>query len=313
MSDPAGAAPGSGASAVPETAGAWLRRAREDAGLHIGALAVSLKVPVRKLEALESDRLDLLPDAVFARALAASVCRTLKLDAEPVLRLLPEQNKPRLQIDSRLAHAASFETPGMGSRLPLLSRLPRPVLAIAGLLLLAAAALLLFPVLEPGEPPAAPATQGSAAVEPATTMAPAEPRVAEPAAGGAQAANAANPAVTAPVASAPIAAAPVAVPASAPTAAADTATKPGVGQDAAPAAGLVVFKTRGTSWVEVTDAAGVVQLRKTMAGGETAAASGAVPLSVVVGRVDSTEVVVRGKILELGPLAKDNVARFQVK
>ena len=35
--------------------GAMLRQAREAAGLHIGALAVSLRVPVKKLEALEAD------------------------------------------------------------------------------------------------------------------------------------------------------------------------------------------------------------------------------------------------------------------
>ena len=45
------------------SAGALLRSAREAAGLHIAALAVSLKVPVKKLEALEQDRMDLLPDA----------------------------------------------------------------------------------------------------------------------------------------------------------------------------------------------------------------------------------------------------------
>ncbi|HPH15047.1 MAG TPA: helix-turn-helix transcriptional regulator, partial [Burkholderiaceae bacterium] len=67
------------------SAGALLRQAREAAGLHIAALAVSLKVPVKKLEALESDRLDLLPDAVFARALASSMCRALKIDAAPIL------------------------------------------------------------------------------------------------------------------------------------------------------------------------------------------------------------------------------------
>ena len=55
-----------GALAVPAgpavTAGSLLREARAAAGLHIAALAVSLKVPVRKLEALEADRLYLLPD-----------------------------------------------------------------------------------------------------------------------------------------------------------------------------------------------------------------------------------------------------------
>lgn len=71
------------------TAGAWLRNARQQRGLHIAALAVMLKVPQAKLEALEADRYDELPDATFARALATAVCRALKIDAGPVLALLP--------------------------------------------------------------------------------------------------------------------------------------------------------------------------------------------------------------------------------
>jgi cytoskeleton protein RodZ len=50
------------------TAGALLRDAREAAGLHIAALAVALKVPVAKLEALEADNFSALPDMVFVRA-----------------------------------------------------------------------------------------------------------------------------------------------------------------------------------------------------------------------------------------------------
>jgi cytoskeleton protein RodZ len=73
---------------VGDSAGARLRRAREQSGLHIAALAVTLKVPVKRLEALEADRYDLLPGPVFTRALAASVCRSLKLDAAAVLALL---------------------------------------------------------------------------------------------------------------------------------------------------------------------------------------------------------------------------------
>ena len=76
---------------------------------------------------------------------------------------------------------------------------------------------------------------------------------------------------------------------------------------------LVVFKAHGSSWVEVTDANGVVQLRKTMAAGDAVSASGTVPLSVIVGRVDSTEVLVRGKSFDLAASTKDNVARFQIK
>ena len=70
-------------AALPDdgpSAGALLRQAREEAGLHVATLAANLKVPVRKLEALEDDRYDLLGDAVFVRGLASSICRTLKVD-----------------------------------------------------------------------------------------------------------------------------------------------------------------------------------------------------------------------------------------
>ena len=83
------------------TAGGMMRMAREAAGLHVAALAVAMKIPVKKLEALESDRLDLLHDAVFVRALAASVCRALKMDPAPVLAKLPLTIAPRLSAVER--------------------------------------------------------------------------------------------------------------------------------------------------------------------------------------------------------------------
>src|SRR3569832_2543556 len=88
--------------AVQDTtsAGTLLRRARESAGLHIAALAVSLKVPVRKLEALEEDRYDDVGDPVFTRALASTVCRTFKVDPQPVLQRLPQSAAPRLVRDT---------------------------------------------------------------------------------------------------------------------------------------------------------------------------------------------------------------------
>jgi cytoskeleton protein RodZ len=77
--------------------------------------------------------------------------------------------------------------------------------------------------------------------------------------------------------------------------------------------GVVVFRSKSAAWVEVVDAAKVVQLRKTLVAGESVDVSGALPLSVIVGRADSTEVLVRGKAFDLTPVAKDNVARFEVR
>jgi cytoskeleton protein RodZ len=79
------------------------------------------------------------------------------------------------------------------------------------------------------------------------------------------------------------------------------------------APGLVVFKAKGATWVEVIDAKGIVQLRKTLSAGDVASASGALPLSVVIGRADVLEVEVKGKAFSLASIVKDNVARFEVK
>ena len=73
-----------------------MRQLREDAGFKLDVLAQALRVSPAKLEALESDHLDALPDAMFARALTLAVCRQLKTDAAPVLALLPTQDVSRL-------------------------------------------------------------------------------------------------------------------------------------------------------------------------------------------------------------------------
>ena len=76
---------------------------------------------------------------------------------------------------------------------------------------------------------------------------------------------------------------------------------------------MVVFKAKGQSWVQVTDASGTAVLQRLMEPGETVGASGSLPLSVVVGSVRDTEVLVRGKPYNTAAMAKDNVARFEVK
>jgi cytoskeleton protein RodZ len=84
-------------STIPSaSAGALLRQCREAQGFKLDVLAQALRVSPAKLEALEADRLDELPDAMFARALTLAVCRQLKVDAAPVLAMLPGQDVSRL-------------------------------------------------------------------------------------------------------------------------------------------------------------------------------------------------------------------------
>ena len=288
------------------SAGALLRQAREAAGLHIGALAVSLKVPVKKIEALEADRVDLLPDTVFARALAASICRTLKVDADHVLARLPQGQMPRLKTDESSLNAA-YQGPNFAAQGTLAQRLSKPFVVIGMLLVAAAAFLLVVPlnndavknetvVDKAAHTPASPVV--TASLHPAPN-APAAPAAAE---------NSVVPAPgieKAPEKAEAVAAGPAPADAKAPGSGPETG--------ALRADGIVVFSAKGSAWIEVTDAAGVVQLRKTLSSGETAGASGPSPLKVVVGRVDSVSLKVRGKDFDLAAVTRDNVARFEVK
>lgn len=293
------------------TAGALLRRAREAAGLHVAALAVSMKVPVRKLEALEQDRWDLLADAVFVRALASSVCRTLKIDPQPVLERLPQTAAPRL-IQAGEGLNAPFHAPSDGAAPTWLDQLSKPVFLAVFALLLGALVLIMLPSMQP-EGPATEAgtTPAPTSPQPAAASIPAALPTAPPAMSLEAASTQPVEAVATPPALSPVPAVTLVSTATAPAAGAYAAVV--TGAVAVPASGIVVFRARNEAWVEVTDAKGAVAVRRLLAAGEAAGASGALPLQVVVGRVDATDVQVRGKPFDLRPVSRDNVARFEVK
>lgn len=295
------------------SAGTLLRRAREGAGLHVAALAVSLKVPVRKLEALEEDRWDVLPDAVFVRALASSVCRTLKIDPQPVLERLPQTAAPRLVRDGEGINTP-FRAPSDGAPPSWLDHVTKPVFLAVFALLLGALVLILLPTAQTDDAVGPSATATAVPAQGAPAAAPAVTEVTTPSAAAPAPASAPAPA-TAPVpvsaaAASPVLAAPAAAASVAPT---PVAAVTEVAASASAAGGIVSFSTKGPSWIEVTDAKGVVTMRRLLSAGESAGASGALPLQVTIGRADQTEVQVRGKPYDLKPVSRDNVARFEVK
>ena len=284
------------------SAGALLRQARQSAGMDIAVLASALKVPVSKLQALENDDFTVLPDAVFARALASSVCRTLKVDPAPVLGQLPQGQAPRL-VGDKDGLNAKFKDPQDKApplRLPAASR----GVSLTVLVLLAAAAAVYF--LPSGmlefDLARAPAPAPAQAVVEASQE---NGSVSEPVPGAESALSAQSPASD--------------VPAAAPTAAVPAAAVPMVAASVASAAGTAVasalleFRATAESWVQVRDAAGAVVFERTLKAGESAQAPGKPPLSVVVGKVNATEVMVRGAPFDLSTVARENVARFEVK
>lgn len=300
---------------APASAGQLLRNAREAAGLHVAALAVAMKVPVKKLEALEADRFDLLPDAVFVRALASSVCRNLKIDPAPVLARLPHQDVPRLSATEGGINAP-FHAAGEKRNLTLPSFFKQPVFLFVVLLLVGAVAVMFFPNL-PQEKPAE-----EAAVQEAEQPLPVVQSQANEAPPAGQVMTEPAPIPPAPVsvvaeATVPMPAVAASTPVLSVSAPAAVVAKPAMAVASTPAAPAgvqqVLFRVKGPSWVEVTDAKGAVLMRRNLAQGEAVGTSGVLPLTVVVGRADVTEVEVKGKPLNLVPLARDNVARFEVK
>ena len=318
-----GFASGQGSSGPGPTAGALLRDARESAGVHIAALAVTLKVPVRKLEALEQDRFDLLPDAVFARGLAASVCRTLKLDAATVLERLPRTSTPKLSYPTTRS-STPFRSSGYGSSsgTSFRAQLSRPAVLTGIVFLLGALVLIFLPAKKPDAVPGTAGAEGALVTGESLKGLPAV--LTKAGAGLTESTRSVLSTRQTGEAAAPVSAAPTGgllvtdsitsttlVPAQALLS--TPAAAPGDPAVQAAVTGIVTFRAQGQSWVEVTDAKGTVVLRRTLAAGELAGATGALPLTAVVGRADATQVQVRGQAFDLSLVTKDNVARFEVK
>ena len=309
---------------VTATAGMYMRQAREYHGVHVAALAVALKVPVSKIEALEEDRYDEFPDNVFMRALAASVCRTLKIDPVPVLALLPS-GAPQAVYSARSLNA-SFKDPT--GRFKSESSLQRPnksrwVGVAVAVLLVGALAVAFLPHKESGLLASVQGSGTSGASSNATDEpnAPsAEPAAPAPAPESTEVAAPAAPVASAaavaaiPAASSPAAAVAAAVPAAA---ASVPAAANAVGAQAAAVTTdgkkYLEIRAREASWVKIVSAVNGVVLQREVTAGETVYATGTGPWNVTVGRPDATEVIVRGQPMPMTGYAGGKVARFEVK
>lgn len=317
--------------------GEILRAAREAQGLSLDHLAATLKVTPAKLAALEEGRLDQLPDASFARALAQTVCRVLKIDAAPVMAGLPAarvaplaSDKPALNQpfkETRLAPRL-FEGEGEGGW----SRLLRPQWLAPILLLVAAAVIYLLPdsfewpwwqgTALPADPVASQASAPDQTADGVLPMSAASdaivPDPMASAASEASATPASEVGVPAPVASAfaPVqgvmpasssALAPLATPVAMAT------TQLPANQAAAATEGPVMLKVTEDSWVEVIDGDGNTRLSRIVHAGESMAMGGAAPWKLRIGHAQGVQVTLRGQPVDLTPFTRNNVARLELK
>ena len=266
--------------------GGMLRPLREAAGVDPALVASAMKVSLQKLDALENDRFDELPDLTFARGLASAICRAFGADPAPVLERMPLA-APGLRAQGKPINQP-FRQPGDSPAPMLKSSFSKPLVIAIGVLLLAAAALWLLPTLPIQL--TAPAQESTSAD--GEVQEPAAP-AAEPTPPAEMPAGAASAEQTAP-----------AVPQAAASAAEPAATADG---------DLLVFTASAETWLTVRDAQGKQLINRTLTSGETVKLTGEVPLSATVGRKDAVSVKVRGEPFDIKALSKTTVARFQVK
>lgn len=284
------------------SAGALLRTARQSQGLDITTLAALLKVPAYKLQALERDQSDLLADPVFARALASSLCRILKLDPAPVLQQLPAITAFKVAPQNRGINtpfrnrATSRNTPSFWSHVS------RPAIWVGLALLLGALVLMFLPSIQEeiaryrqAAPEEGAAVQAAGPLASTTT-------VITPTVRGNDVPAAASlvlpPAEVAPSATE---AAPLPLP--------NSASVP----ELSVTGPALTFNAKGPSKIKVTDATGAVVFDRSVRGGESVTLAGALPLAVVVSRANAVQVQVRGQPFDLAGMTKNNIASFEVK
>lgn len=131
-----------------------LRRERELRGIDLREIAEATKISVRFLQALEQDRLDVLPGGLFPRAFVRQYAKHLGLDAE------------------RLVAEFVFTQSGERPQEKPAEAMPRParskLLGMLALVLAAAGALVAFKMQPAGRgaPPAAPLTEAPSPIRP---------------------------------------------------------------------------------------------------------------------------------------------------
>jgi cytoskeleton protein RodZ len=301
------------------TAGQLLRKARLKAGIHLAVLSVTLKVPVRQLEALEADQLDPGKGPVFYRGLASSVCRHLQTDAAPILALLPQMSSQLAPLRSAIQPFENDASVGIAG-LTWGRMASSKVVWGAAFMLFLTGALLWLPgpshwawledvkslmadevvSQEVGEPVSLPVFSAT----PATFEASDAKTTQSPASSVSNVSMATTTAVvTAPVASKIS----QVIPANPATAMASSSANR---SDASPE---WVFSASGDSWLEVRNAQKAVVWSGVVKAGESTRIQSPLPVSVVVGRSQVVTVTLRGKAFDLKPHTQVTVARFEVK
>lgn len=316
-------------------AGELLRRAREAQGLTLDHLASQIKVSSIKLEALEQGRYDSLGDSNFTRALAMTVCRTLRIDATEVMACLPAArlhalSQPKSSINEpfrdRDSVPALFDR---GHRLNLKTLLTSKWLA--PLILLGAAAIIyalpesiewpswsrdLGAKVEPTPSP----VDEDAALQPSSMQVAADQAEQLDSAAAASAASASATSGTASLdvgtdLTAASVASSSAMAASGVTSAIVAPSIPAPVSATTPVLGIAPVRivVNENSWIEVVDGLGVKVFSRIALAGEALELQGQPPFKLRIGNAAAVQLSFKGQPVSLSDFTRNNTARVELK
>jgi cytoskeleton protein RodZ len=311
-------------SAGGDRSGDLLRRAREAQGFSLAQLASQIKVSPSKLEALEQGQHDRLGDSNFTRALALTVCRTLRMDATEVLAGLPAARLHALS-EKKLSINAPFRDHGSvpalfdrGGRLNLRELWKFKWLAPLALLTVAAIIYALpesvsWPAwlsgTELGVQAASDLNGDDATTQPSSIEVAADhaaPLVAEdvthPESGASAAMSEASGVTTA-----------TSEASSVPSSGVSSAVPSSQAAMAVPVDAPLRMALTDHSWIEVVDATGSKLFSGIALSGENLALQGQAPFNVRIGNASAVQVSYKGQPVSLTNITRNNTARVELK
>ncbi len=260
-----------------------LRAAREAAGVAVEEVAGWLKLPARRLVALEAGDWSAFPSPAYVRPMVASVCRHLKLDPQNYLHDWP--NPGGEPPDAAHAGLPGTRVQGPAPNAPSASRAYRVFLLLCSALILAGVAWLLFTERPVARQATAPSVQGT----PPQTV----PLASEAAPVPPMAVNVASQTPAVVNQTPEVAPAPTEAPA-----------------ETGPA--MVHVRATQESWVEMWDEGGTMRLGRLLQPGDELRYNAKLPFEVVLGNAAGVTVDLFDRPFDFSSKTRANVARFQV-
>jgi cytoskeleton protein RodZ len=283
----------------PEGVGAFLRARRTELGLTYADVANVVKLPPRRIQALEDERWDELPDGPYLRGFLRNVARALDLNAAALMERVDESLMRSRNPESILVvpQGATHGTLPRRSG-PVDDRRGGRKLIFGAFAFALIAALIAWSGTESFDRAL---TTGRGLIQSSSTSVetPIQPNVV--------------------VATPGVAASKDSLDASSSTIVNGTPTS--VGTTASPAQSIsatteavaahaLAFHFNEESWVEVRSADGRVLMQRLNAAGSDQQVDGEAPYALIVGNAKGVALRFRGQPVDLGPYTRDQVARL---